>query len=238
MVKFIQNETASDSGELKKITYIGHSQGTSQFFAGMTLLPDFYEKSFNGMVALGPVSFMQYVESRLVKDSLYFNIDYIATKAGFTEMLPNSKALNSFEKFVCKYAPPICNLVLNLFADDSTEDDDKDRFQVFLNHFPSGSSMRCLNHYAQNIRSKKFSTFGEMVPYDFTKVKNIKIALFVGGQDELATVKDNDYFKPILQENGLLNFYKEYEKMGHLSFFISKGNEYMVDVQEKVKEFS
>jgi len=238
MARFIQNETIPASGEIKKITYVGHSQGTSQFFAGMTLLPEFYEKSFNGFVALGPVAFMEYVSSKLIRDSLFFHLDYIFTKAGFVEMLPNVSAVSTFEKFICVHTPYLCNMALEAFADDNTDDDDKDRFLVFLNHFPSGSSMKCLTHYAQSIKTKTFATFGDMVPYDFTKVKNMKIALFVGGQDELATVKDNRFFKTVLQKNGLLDFYKEYEKMGHLSYFVSIGNEYMVDFVEKVKEYS
>jgi len=238
MVNFIQNETASDSGELKKITYIGHSQGTCQFFAGMTLLPEFYEKSFNGMVALGPVSNLEFVESPLIRTLVNFHIDYIMDKVGFTELLPDKYGLTTFEKFLCTNVPFVCNQILKAFSDDSTDDDDKDRFKVFVSHFPSGASYKSMSHFDQSIKTKSFATYGDMIPYDLTKPKNIKIALMVGGEDELATVKDNRIFRELLEKNGLLNFYKEYELSGHLSFFISKSNDYMVDLLEQVKEFS
>lgn len=233
IVNFIKKETDQD-----KITYIGHSQGTCQFFAGMTLLPDFYEKSFNGMIALGPVSNLEFVSSPLIRTLVDYHLDYILDKAGFTEVLPNKNALISFDKFVCDHIPMVCNMLLEAFADDSTDDDDKDRFQVFISHFPSGASYKSMQHFDQSIKTKKFATYGTLIPYDLSKPKNIKISLMVGGEDELATVEDNRIFKKILTENNLLDFYREYELSGHLSFFISKNNDFMVDLIKKVEEYS
>jgi len=238
MVKFIQKETASDSGEIKKISYMGHSQGTSQFFAGMTLLPEFYEKSFNGMIALGPVTNLENIKSSLILTMINLHLDLIIDLTGVTEVLPDKYAVSALEKFVCTNAPIICNKILEAFADDSTDDDDKDRFKVFIGHFPSGASYKSMKHFEQGIKNKSFASYGDNLPYDFSKIKNIKISLFVGGEDELATVKDNRIFKETLQKNGLLSFYKEYPLSGHLSFFVSKGNDFMVDVIQKLKEYS
>ena len=47
---FITEKTGQE-----KITYIGHSMGTSQFFVGATMLPEYYEKKFNLFVALSPI---------------------------------------------------------------------------------------------------------------------------------------------------------------------------------------
>lgn len=238
MIKFIQNETQTEKGELKKITYIGHSQGTCQFFAGMTLLPEFYEKNINGMIALGPVSKLLNVESTLINILVDYGIDKLMDKAGFQEVLPNKNALINFDKLICRYLPLICDKILEAFADDSTDDDDRERFQVFISHFPSGASYKSVSHFDQSIKNKNFATYGDMIPYDLTKPKNIKISLLVGGEDELATTKDNRLFKDILNKNDLLDFYKEYELSGHLSFFISKSNDFMVDLIKKVKEYS
>jgi lysosomal acid lipase/cholesteryl ester hydrolase len=238
MVKFIQEETSSHSGEIKKIIYIGHSQGTSQFFAGMSLLPEFYEKNFNGMIALGPVTNLKNIKSSLIKTMINYHLDYITDLSGFTEVFPNKYGVTVLEKLLCTYIPFICNKILEAFADSNTEDDDKDRFKVFISHFPSGASYKSIKHFEQNIKNNSFASYGDNLPYDFSKPKNIKISLFVGGKDELATVKDNRIFKEILKKNGLLNFYKEYPLSGHLSFFISKGNDFMIDLIEKVKEYS
>ena len=39
-LKYIQDKKSTNSET--KITYIGHSQGTAQYFSGMTLIPEFY----------------------------------------------------------------------------------------------------------------------------------------------------------------------------------------------------
>ena len=40
---------------VEKITYIGHSQGTTQMFASLTLFPEFYQKHMVRFVAVAPV---------------------------------------------------------------------------------------------------------------------------------------------------------------------------------------
>ena len=39
---------------------MGHSEGTSQFFAGATLNPDFYKSKVNLFVALAPIAFLSH----------------------------------------------------------------------------------------------------------------------------------------------------------------------------------
>ena len=234
VIKHIKADTGVD-----KITYIGHSQGTSQMFAGITLLPDFYKENINGFIALGPVTNLQHVNSTLLKKLVDFRADQILDIAGiFHELLADTESLRIVETFLCQKIGLLCDGVLELIADFNLFDDDLDRFPVFLAHFPSGSSLKTLLHFAQNIRHKNFATYGDMKPYDFSKVKDIPVALFVGDEDRLATVEDNRILKDVLEKNNLLNFYKEYEHTGHVGFFISLSNIFMEDVVRKVDEFS
>lgn len=234
MIKHIQITTNSD----KKLTYVGHSQGTAQLFAGMTLLPEFYESKINGFVALGPVTNLKNVNSEFLKAMIYFRLDYLFNKLGINEMFRNTKSVTYIEKILCTKIGILCQGVLQIISDFNIIDDDLDRFIVFLAHFPSGSSVNTFLHFAQSIRYDNFATLLDMVPYDFTKAGKIPIALMVGMDDRLATVADNRNLKVILEENKLLNFYREYENTGHLSFFISISNIFMNDVIQKVQEFS
>ena len=44
-------------GDKKKIAaYIGHSEGTTQFFIGASMLPDYYDQNVQLFVALAPVA--------------------------------------------------------------------------------------------------------------------------------------------------------------------------------------
>ena len=47
---------ALQKSDFKKLTLIGHSQGTSATFYGMVRRPDFYKEKVNFFAALGPVT--------------------------------------------------------------------------------------------------------------------------------------------------------------------------------------
>jgi lysosomal acid lipase/cholesteryl ester hydrolase len=49
-IDFILAKTGQD-----KLTYVGHSQGTTQMFIGTSLIPDYYASTVNLFVALAPV---------------------------------------------------------------------------------------------------------------------------------------------------------------------------------------
>jgi len=235
MIDFIQLTTRSN----RKITYVGHSQGTSQLFAGMTLLPDYFEQKINGFIALGPVTNIKNVNQSFLNLLVDFKLDKVFSNLGIYELLRNSDSLNKLEKTLCTLITSICQGLLKLIADYDIKDDDLDRFIVFIAHFPSGSSTRSFLHFAQSIRYDNFASFEDMVPYDFSKAsKKIPIALLVGKDDRLATVTDNRNLKVILENNNILNFYKEYDNTGHLSFFFSISNITTKDAIAKIQEFS
>ena len=41
---------------LETISYVGHSQGTTQFFLGASLMPDYFTPKINLAIMLAPVS--------------------------------------------------------------------------------------------------------------------------------------------------------------------------------------
>jgi len=44
---------------LEKLTYVGHSEGTTQMFIGTSLMPDYFKQKVNLYVALAPVTNLQ-----------------------------------------------------------------------------------------------------------------------------------------------------------------------------------
>jgi lysosomal acid lipase/cholesteryl ester hydrolase len=51
----------------KKLTYIGHSQGTSQMFYALSKHPDYWKEKMNLFVALAPVTSLHHTTSALFK---------------------------------------------------------------------------------------------------------------------------------------------------------------------------
>ncbi len=134
-----------------------------------------------------------------------------------------------------------------MLADEDPSLNDESRMQVYFGHFPSGTSLRALDHYAQILKGDTFNQ------YDFGKKQNrekynsdtapeiklssiskVPIAMFVGTADELATVEDNRWAKT--QLNTLVH-YKEYP-LGHLSFMVAKDMTYFQDAMNLIKKYN
>jgi pimeloyl-ACP methyl ester carboxylesterase len=220
-----------------KITYIGHSQGTAQYFSGMTLLPEFYLNNFTGIIALGPVTNLANIKALPIRVLAKLYIDKLLSELGFTEMFENSAAADKLALFLCSNFNLVCAGFLEILVDKTVEDDDEDRSLVLLAHYPSGASLKAFMHFAESIRNKSFANM-DNIPYDLSKAKGQRISLIVGSADLLATPEDNRIFKSDLEKLNMLDFYKEYENIGHGTFLYSKSNKFMDDILKKVKEYS
>jgi pimeloyl-ACP methyl ester carboxylesterase len=223
-----------------KISYIGHSQGTAQLFAAASLDPDYFSQRINCFLAFGPVTNLKNIGTGLLKVLAKTRLDDILSRfSTFDEFLPTKKASENLKNFVCGKLGLLCEGILSMLADANPKDDDLSRFLVFVSHFPSGTSLRTVHHFADNIRYDRFSQLDDNhTPYDLSKIKNLPISLFVGQNDLLATVSDNRVLKEILEKSNVLNFYKEYENMGHATFFLSKTNQHVNDAIPILEKFS
>jgi pimeloyl-ACP methyl ester carboxylesterase len=233
MINFIKSHTGRE-----KISYIGHSQGTAQLFAAMTLQPEYFTANLNSFLAFGPITNLTNIGSTFLKILADYKIDILLSKLRIHEIFENKNAVDRFEVITCKYIGILCTDVLNMLADANPKYDDMDRFLVFISHFPSGTSIQAVEHFGDDVRNKRFSLYNSDVAYNLDNIKNIPIGLFVGDEDLLATVKDNRYLNAYLSKNSVIKFYKEYEGFGHASFFLSKSNEHIQDVLDFLEKYS
>jgi len=232
-----------------KIAYIGHSQGSTQIFLGMSLLPEYYKNSLTGVIGLGPATSMANMGSTFLSLVARSKLDVLMQYLGVNEFLPSSASVSNLIVWLCDVLQVVCDGILEMLADSNAEDDDPEKFPVFLGHFPSGTSSKDLTHFAQNTRSKLFAQYDygteknmelykQPTPpeYDLTKIQN-KVCLFVGKDDRLATPADNRIFNETLKKIGMSTWYKEYDNMGHLTFFLPKDFSYNNDLMNCMKEF-
>jgi len=225
IINFILKETGRE-----KLSYIGHSQGTAQLFAAMSLNMEYYQNRINCFLALGPVTSLENLGSTFLKVAANSKLDKLLSFFGATELLGNSQALAKFQTRVCKMLKILCEGVINMLADSNPKVDDPQRFLVFVGHYPAGTSIKTLQHLGHLYREKGFMTLDGSKPYALNNIKGIPISLFVGKDDRLATVEDCKKLRWTLEYNGALDFYKEYEDMGHLTFFVGKKNEHLKDM--------
>ncbi|CDW83495.1 ab-hydrolase associated lipase region family protein [Stylonychia lemnae] len=219
----------------QKLAFIGHSQGTSQMFYALSHNEQYFADRVSVFIALGPVMRLSNEQSTLVR-LFASNITraLLLTTAdtfGVYDLFPANYLQTGSMRIFCDVLPKMCELFLYLGSDSDITVEDPERLQVYLGHFPSGTSLRTVNHYGQTIAC------GEMKRYDFGKTINLQkygqaeppvieisniqkvpVAMFVGTKDELANTIDNRWAKDQIKS---IVHYKEYN-LGHLSFFFAK----------------
>jgi hypothetical protein len=166
-----------------------------------------------------------------------YRLDSLLNFLGINEIFPSPESINKFTTLFCEKLLILCEGLLELLSDSNSNDDDQQRFLVFIAHFPSGASLRTLNHLASIIRFKKFIKF-DGKQYDIENIKDIPICMFVGKDDKLATLEDNRILRNTFLKSNILHFYKEYENVGHATFFLNKNNEYLIDVLRCLEDFN
>lgn len=132
---------------------------------------------------------------------------------------------------ICSLLPPLCDLGDYLIADAHPLLNNQERMPVYFNHYPSGSSLRSLVYFGQNINAGQFQRYdfgrrgnkdvygAELPPrIPVENITKVPIAMFVGKSDELADPVDNEVAK---REIPSLVFYEEY-RLGHLAFMIAR----------------
>ena len=190
------------SGE--KIIYFGHSQGTSLMFSGLTQKFEFYKKNIKLFVALAPVARLANIGSSFLSILSKISIHKLVKKIRIYEMGPSNKYTTNLMNFMENYATSLTNFFINLCTDsNSKECNDQNALAVYLKHSPCGCSLKCLIHFVQIIKSKKFiyydykkeanfALYHQIEPpeYDLSVIKDFPIMLIGGELDKLGTPED------------------------------------------------
>ncbi|CAH1395539.1 unnamed protein product [Nezara viridula] len=157
-IDFILNKT-----DHKKLFYIGHSQGTTQFFALMSTRPEYNEKVIH-MSALAPIAFLDH--SRGTLKVLFFLSNLLSKIADFLHIynvLPSSPFMRGVDKLFCKTLPftnILCENILFLIAGYDSQELNMTLLPVITKYTPAGASSKQLIHFSQIAHSgQKFAQY-------------------------------------------------------------------------------
>jgi len=180
----VQIDLALKTSGQEKLTYIGHSQGTSQMFWALANDQDHYLSRVNAFVALAPVANMAHVDLAVKASTLMLGTArYIAEHDNFYSLFnPEEMDLSALGKS----GQVLLNFV-NFFGG------------IFLGHDPDPkeSSTKMVWHYGQIIKndgvfaeySSDDSVPGKKIPLE--NITKMPIWLFCGTKDPVATYEDN-----------------------------------------------
>ena len=68
-------------------------------------------------------------------------------------MFPANYLTTGALRLLCDILPAICKFGVYLVADEDITLDNSERLLVYLEHFPAGTSLRCLIHYGQILKA-------------------------------------------------------------------------------------
>jgi pimeloyl-ACP methyl ester carboxylesterase len=197
---FILNET-----QVSSLSYIGHSEGTTQMFAFLSDNPDAAAK-FNCFVGLGPAVFTSHVRG-LMRLMAMLHLDTLCWNLGMRKgfMLTPNTIPRTLMALWCSMFPWTVDEVLTLLCGKLDEPMDDDTLSDWVKHEPGGTSVLNMRHWAQMVRSRglfpKFDyglienlrRYGQKTPpnYDIDSFpRKLPLFLISGATDSLADAKD------------------------------------------------
>jgi pimeloyl-ACP methyl ester carboxylesterase len=209
------------------MTYIGHSQGTIQAFAGFSS-NNAMASRVNLFIALAPVAYVGNVKTLFIKELAKLNTAQILLFLGLNEFnLPS--ALQKIIPGFCKILPPACNNVLAALMGPSDQIN-QTRLPFYLSYEPNPTSVRNMIHWSQSAAKNTFrmydwgvqgnlKEYGQATPpdYDLSKMPpSLPVALFTGSNDYLATPADVARLKKELRPPAVYEHNEE--SFSHIDF--------------------
>jgi pimeloyl-ACP methyl ester carboxylesterase len=139
-----------DTTGQEKITYIGHSQGTTQLFLAASLNPSYFNSKINLFTALGPVTSLNNMKVPLMRATAknWPETEYLALKFGAYNLMNANWAEETAMQLFCNAIPGVCDFLVSYVADSNTDVDNMDRWNVVLKDFPAGNGWGNLVFYA------------------------------------------------------------------------------------------
>jgi pimeloyl-ACP methyl ester carboxylesterase/ankyrin repeat protein len=211
------------------LSFIGHSQGTSQAFAAFSNNPDLQSK-INLFIALAPVVCLKNQTSHLFRILSLLKGENLITMLGIGEIGQVQLTRSILPKLANGLAGRIGMIKLGSIFMDC--DIDHEVLPILTQYEPSSTSAQNLAHWSQLVRSGTFSAFdygkaenlkvyGQETPPVYN-LKNIKIpvAVFYGELDYLANPTDIESF--LLQELPNVIFSLKVENFKHNDFVWGK----------------
>lgn len=221
-----------ENTQKEDLTYVGWSQGTSQFFVAMTdeKTKAYIDKTVNLFAALAPVTWMKHQRSTLLSVVTDLHLDGVLDTISPWGFL-NADSTPAFVHTLCELTGGlICDLTVNLIAGNSKLDTSA-AITNLTAHFPAGISSKGLAHYAQLIRANHFRDFDygkkgnlkrynqeEPPAYDMTKIA-VPTALFIGSLDDMGDVKDNENLVSHIGDNPALVYHNVFPDFSHMTWF-------------------
>nr|BAN20577.1 lipase 1 precursor [Riptortus pedestris] len=191
-----------------QLFYIGHSQGTTQFFAMASTRPE-YNAKIRHMSALAPIAFLDHTRGTVRTLGFFASVlQKVAWLLNLHYILDQSFVMSFIERTACRQTAitrPICDNILFLIAGYDSQELNVTLVPVITSYTPAGASVKQLLHFSQLLHNnekftlydygEKYNVFhyGQNTPpqYDLSKV-TAPVMLHYAYNDWISGVQDVD----------------------------------------------
>lgn len=152
-----------ETAKVQKMFYVGHSTGTSAFFALASARPEYNDKIVM-MYALSPMVYMSYVRSPLVR-MLAPNSrlsSRLHEQLGQGEFRPDEELLRTVGGAMCENEIGCKNVCSNAYFVTSgvnVENLEPSQIPSIMSHLPAGGSTKQMKQYGQAVTAHDFRMF-------------------------------------------------------------------------------
>ena len=211
----------------KKLTYIGHSQGTTIFYMLYMHNPEYMEATIDKFISLGTVYTINYASLLPVNivDKIYGLIDRVVDLSTKPVFFGNGQ--RNMISNICKTSPFICKKTFEGMENlRSTGRINFDTIYTYFYYFPGGTSANCLLHYSQIHQAKKLVYFNpdfihdnKFYEYDVNVIKNWKIKSFIERSDcdAYSSYQDVTELLDTIEDKSYITL-ADYKDYGHMDF--------------------
>ena len=208
-------EHISTTTGVSNMSYVGHSNGTTQFLLGGSLIPDYFSYRINVAILMAPVARpansggpSKLIASNFASEKFTL-VDVMHIYNWFGPDPISAKATDVFCSL--PFLKGVCKSIYESIADPALMN--MSRLTMMRSNVPSGASWKICAYYTQMINSGKYNL------YDYGKKWNLKIygqedvapvpienykvrtALMSGDRDGLAIYEDVEFLKGVLGDN-------------------------------------
>ncbi|NXP29901.1 LICH hydrolase, partial [Scytalopus superciliaris] len=217
---FIMNKTGQ-----KDVYYVGHSEGTAAAFIAFSTHPELSQK-IKAFFALGPVVTITHASSPMI---VVAHLPHLMIRLlfGWKGFLHQNELMKGFLTRFCGSLQKVCGSILCHVAGGRIQNLNTSRIDIFVGHYPAGTSVQNAIHWHQVMRADQFQAYDygskeNMKKYNQTvppvyKIEEITIPTVVwsGGQDIPADPKDMARLLPRITN---LVYHEHFPAWGHLDF--------------------